>query len=129
MSDEMPVFKDRGVVIQTKISENVKVILALYPDNRNPEQYTILAKPVVKKFKKSGNYKSSQMYKTWLSIWEVAALKSALERAVVMMEEYFEGTLDLSHILAADDDARLLVRLRDGENPTIDNMFEIRDDF
>lgn len=112
---------DKGVIVKSALSENIKVTLGLWgdPELQVSKPYTLLAKPTARRHTRGG-IKTTDIYKTWLSLKEVYALRSALDRAVILMEEYFEGTLDLEDILKEDEDALRFIT----ESPTIKNMFD-----
>jgi len=117
---------DKGVILTTGLAENVKVTLALWPARDNSGSYVILARPVVKRLTR-GTFKTNLKYKNWFSIREVYALIATLQRASCLMEDYFEGTLDLTHILAEDEDTRLFTDTEGSMYPTIDGMFELNE--
>jgi hypothetical protein len=118
-------FKEKGVVLRSALASNLKVIIGLWPDENTPTGQAILAKPLVRRMNRKGTFKTNQLYKAWLDPREVRALIAALERAAVLMDEHVEGTIDLSHLLAEDEDARLFVGTESVMYPTIDGMFDM----
>jgi len=118
-------FGEKGVILRSALAKNIKVTLALWPHEESPNAHKILCKPTVSRLNQKGAFKTNQPYKSWLSVREVYALIGALERGLVLMEEYSEGTLDLKDILAEDEDARMFTRTKSVMYPTIDGMFDM----
>lgn len=113
---------EKGVILKSSVRDNVKVTLALFqPDEGEPR---LLAKPTVKKLLNK-RYTYSNPYKAWLYPSEVASIIALLQRALAMMDEYAEGTLDLQHILAEDEDARLFTANDSVMMPEIDTAFDL----
>ena len=117
-------FKEKGVILKSALATNVKVTLALWVDD-DPERTRLLAKPTVRRLNAQGSFRTNQPYKMWLGPRELRALATTLERAAVLMDEYQEGTLDLEHILAEDEDARMFTQTESVMFPTIEGMFDM----
>ena len=118
-------FKEKGVILKSALSKNVKVTIALWEPSDQQRAPTILAKPTVQRMSESGFFKSNQPYKTWLTPRELIALKQLMDRAAIMMDEYSEGTLDLRSILSEDEDARLFTTTESVLYPTIEGAFSM----
>lgn len=111
---------DKGVIIKSALSENVKIILGLWGNEaRQQAPHKLLAKPTIRRHTRGG-IKHTDIYKSWISLKEAYALRSALDRTIILMEEYFEGTLDLEQILKEDEDALRFIT----ETPSMQNMFD-----
>lgn len=118
-------FQEKGIILKSALSDNVKVTLALWPVEKGAEQHKMLAKVTVRRRNKFGAYKTNQPYKSWLSAREVAGVITSMQRALVLMDEYNEGTLDMKDILAEDEDARLFTATESVMYPTIEGMFDM----
>lgn len=115
-------FKDKGVIIDSALCENIRVFLALWYNDETGQERP-LVKPITRRMNKTkGSYREASAYKSWLNIHEVYAMISCLQRVAVYMEEYYEGTLDLKDILAEDEEARGLIATEESMNPTIDKL-------
>lgn len=115
-------FKEKGIVLKSAISENVKITLALF-ENDTTGELSFLAKPTIRRLNKSGKFNTNLPYKAWHNARELAALQALLTRAQALMDEYAEGTLNLTDILAEDEDARMFTRTEGVMYPTIDGAF------
>ena len=116
-------FRSKGAILKSSLSENLKCILGIYERDGAP---VLLAKPVVRrKLARTGSVKSQELYKTWLSPHEVAGLINMLQRALDLMDDYEEGVLDLEQLLAEDEDGRRLVNTKTLQNPTIGGAFSL----
>ena len=123
---ETRMFGEKGVIINTAVSDRVRATLALYPDNKGSEgDYIPLLKPtVLRKDRRKDAWRNTNLYKAWLSLGEAYALMNVLQRAVILMEEYYDGSLDLKDVLAEDEEIRGFMKTNSTMRPTIDNMFE-----
>lgn len=115
-------FGEKGIILKTGLAKNVKATIGVYEDHEG--NYRILCKPSVRRLTVRDNY-TNEPYKTWLSIREIYAMVLTLQRAASLMEEYYEGSLELDDILAEDEDARILVATDSVMYPSIDNMFSM----
>lgn len=117
-------WKEKGVILKSAVSPNVKVSLALW-ENEDTGELTLLAKPTVRRLDRHKRFQTTDPYKVWSTAKEVIAMRQLLERASVLMDEYEEGTLKLKDVLAEDEDARLFTRTASVMFPTLDGMFDM----
>lgn len=118
-------FQEKGIILKSAVSQNVKGIIALYEDSKKGVLRPLL-KPLLLRVK-SSHHKYNNPYKTWMDAIEIAGMISMLQRALVLMEEYYDGTLDLEDILAEDEHASNTVFTESIMHPTLENMFTPRD--
>lgn len=119
-------FRDKGIITKSALAKNIKVTIGFYPDNRQPDELQPLVKITAKRLKKSENsYRYINMHKTWLDVREAYAVLSALERTLMLVEDYYEGTLDPQDILVEDEDLRGLVATEASMNPSIDDLINL----
>lgn len=64
------------------------------------------------------------MYKSWLNEREIAALIQILGRGLTLMDEHYEGTLNLRHILEEDEDVKVFFGQDYLEPSDIDDAFK-----
>lgn len=115
-------FGDKGVILRSSISSNVKIVLAIaQAQDGLPE--APLVKILVRRNTETLNRKGTSPYKAWLSGKEVSAVIHSLQRVLVLMDEMVEGTLDLTHHFMEDEDTLLMVKTPTTAAPTIENMF------
>lgn len=106
----------------------MRVTLALYRNNPDAAtQYVLLAKPTVKR-RKDGVHHNPSPYKTWMTAKEIAALIPLLQRALTLMDEHHEGTLNMEHILSEDEEASRFIMVEGYKPPTLENIFELPND-
>lgn len=115
-------WQDRGVILQSSLNERAKGILALHEDKH--QRVVPLLKPLIRRFGEGKVRGPHIMYKSWLTEREVAAMIQILQRALTMMDEYYEGTLDLRSLLLEDEDAKRFVDPERYEVPDIDDAFK-----
>lgn len=109
-------FGEKGVILSSAISENIKAIIAIFEDG-NTGKLRPLVKIVCKRNRLSKTPKrSTQLYKEWLSTKEVCALIILLNRISVLLEEHAEGTLDLRDVLAEDEEVERFVANREPQS-------------
>jgi hypothetical protein len=118
-------FNEKGIILKSALASNVKAVLALWPTETPDVKHIPLVKVIVGRRNAKGLLKSNILYKAWLDAREIRAVISTLERAAGLMDEYAEGTLDLTHLLAEDEDIRLVVSTESTMKPTIDGMFDM----
>lgn len=116
-------FGEKGIILRSAASPNVQITMALYENEDGSKSF--LAKPTIRRINHSGNFITNQPYKSWLTAREVLAMATLLMRAAERMDKYEEGSLDLTHLLAEDEDARMFTRTKSVMYPTIDGMFEM----
>jgi len=118
-------FNEKGIILKSALASNVKAVLALWPTETSDVKHIPQVKVIVGRRNAKGLLKSNILYKAWLDAREIRAVISTLERAAGLMDEYAEGTLDLTHLLAEDEDIRLVVSTESTMKPTIDGMFDM----
>jgi hypothetical protein len=118
-------FAEKGIILRSAVSDSVKIVLALYPDKKSKEKYRPLVKAMVKRISKNKTYVSTSIAKTWMDVREVYGMISCLQRVASLMEDYYDGTLDLSHVLAEDEDLRKIVATEGAMVNTIEDMFSL----
>lgn len=116
-------FGEKGVILTSGLADNVKATLAIWERDDGTED--VRCKVTVRRTNRSGRFNTNQPYKVWMHVRETWAVLSVLQRALTLMEEYYDGTLDLKDILAEDEDARLFTTTKSTVYPTIDGMFDL----
>jgi len=104
-------FKDKGIILLSSIDPGLKIIIAGFEDP-NTSQLRLLIKPVARRRKKSkdGSYGVSlETYRSWFNPSQALALSHMLMKAVAIIDDFQEGTVELTHLLSEDEDARNLV--------------------
>lgn len=101
-------FQDKGIVLRSSVAQNVRCILGLFEQEETSMPTTPLVKPCVRRVKSLRSFSTSP-YKTWLNSREIAAMIALLQRALILIDEYEEGNLDLKDILSEDEDGMYVV--------------------
>jgi hypothetical protein len=114
-------FGDKGIILESSISNTVKLMMALF--SRDSGETVLLSLPILKK-STNGNFQTGKdRFKRWYNPRELVALRLLLERATLIADEYAEGTIELEKILKEDEDASALILTESDTKLTIQDAF------